>query len=54
MIDLRLQGCGALRLGFERLLESIEERSQPRETPLNRSVEPSASPLGGTLASSVL
>ena len=54
MINLRLQGSGAFRLGFERPLKIIQERSQTCEATFNGSIELSATPLGGTLSNRLL
>ena len=39
MIDLRLKGCRAFGLGFERPLEMIHDRGQMCEAPVDGSVE---------------
>ena len=54
MINLCLKGCGALGLGFERLLKLIEDRSQPRKAPLNRGVESGAISVGGAFPNGLL
>lgn len=54
MIDLRLKGCGAFGLGFQRPLEVIHDRAQLCEAPFNGSVELCATSLSGALSNGLV
>ena len=54
MIDLRLNGCGAFGLGFERPLQFVQHHSKLFEAAFDGRVELRAASLGGTFSNGLL